>query len=586
MNIRIEFQYTNNCNLGALVKNSSSRNFLFIFIIIVIAVSVRHVYLNGDAPVSDISRSGVFYVDEGTYAHNVINKILFDEWFIENDYNAIANIPVFSVCQYFILKITGISLKSLRITGIIYSMLFLLLLWFLIKQYNLKVANTAIVLGAINYFYIIYNRLALLENLLVLFLIIITINLYFYYKKHSLLYLIIAIFLFWSGYFIKATILFFLPLMLLTILVRPVNGRVKLRDLWIYFSISSIFLLIAYFYWVKPHNFDFSYFESRNIHRMITVSFTYFLENYARYFFNLKLFQFMPVIYSIYIFYISYLLYELFLKRKLEFIDWFFLGWSICGMLFLGFFQYSPPRFSLILIPAILVLTSNFLYKLVNNNLNFSNKKSVFLFAPAIILSLCQICFGFYRIIQYKQNYMSCYFPLISIIILVILYLISKYKVNKIYIAYLLFGSIILLHSIQIVNYYKNIRFSYYHAMQDMKKVIQAEQSDNNILFGDVAALVSSELKMKAVNINFRSDTESVRILNNKPNFLILQEKDELPRLTEKLPGYLQDVELLKTYKIFNNYRNNDDTYFYKIDINNLNKTLFAKKKNYDPLLY
>ena len=129
--------------------------YVIIFLVLIAAAGVRYIHLNGDAPVADISRSGVFYVDEGTYAHNVINKILFDKWFIDFDYNAITNVPIFSLSQYFLLKVLGVSLKSLRITGIIYSCLSILILWLLLKMQNISAASLALLLASINYFFII-----------------------------------------------------------------------------------------------------------------------------------------------------------------------------------------------------------------------------------------------------------------------------------------------------------------------------------------------------------------------------------------------------------------------------------------------
>ena len=79
--------------------------YFFVLIILAVIVGVRLIYLHGDAPVADISRSGVFYVDEGTYAHNLANKMLFNKWFLDDDYNAIANVPIFVLCQYLFLKI-------------------------------------------------------------------------------------------------------------------------------------------------------------------------------------------------------------------------------------------------------------------------------------------------------------------------------------------------------------------------------------------------------------------------------------------------------------------------------------------------
>jgi hypothetical protein len=115
-----------------------------------------------------------------------------------------------------------------------------------------------------------------------------------------------------------------------------------------------------------------------------------------------------------------------------------------------------------------------------------------------------------------------------------------------------------------------------------MKNIIEKQKSGTHILLGDIAPLVSVELKTKAVNINFKKETEDIRILKYRPNLLVLQENRELNRLSRKMPQYFQNIELLKSYKIFNNYRNNDATYFYRIDNDFIKNKLLAKNNSLD----
>jgi len=550
---------------------------MFLILLIAAGIWVRMIHILGDAPVGDISRSGVFYVDEGTYAHNVVNKVIFGNWFLKDDYNAIVNVPIFSLFQYGYLKAFGTNLKSLRYAGIIYISLALILLFLFLKT-DIIHALVVVLLGVLNYFFIIYNRLALLENLLILFLILTTIFLYLYFRKDSVFWLLVTIITFWAGFFVKATILFYLPLLILTIIIRPVTKEQKLNHLFIYTAISSFILLFVYFFWISPHEIDWNYFQGRNIHQYINESFLIFLINYARYFTNLKLFQFMPITYLMFLFYLTYLLYELYLKKRLPFQDWFFAGWAICAILFLGFFKYSPPRLSLILIPAIITLTASFLIKLYRGHLQFSDKNIFIIVIPVGILSICQIFFGLYRVIFYHQNFLSCYLPILSVVLLPLLILTAKQKINQKMMATFSLGAIVALNSFQIFKYHHNIQYSYYNAMKDMERLIEKEEADSNIILGDIAPLISIELKTKAVNIIYRSESENQRILNLRPNLLVLQDNKQLDRLNKQLPYYFKKIKLIKTYQIFHNYRNNDDTYFYRIENNLDDEGLWAKK--------
>ena len=59
------------------------------------------------------------------------------------------------------------------------------------------------------------------------------------------------------------------------------------------------------------------------------------------------------------------------------------------------------------------------------------------------------------------------------------------------------------------------------------------------------------------------------RFIHFHPTFLVLQDRKQLIRLQRKMPDYLVDIQVLKSYRIFDNYVNNDDTYFYKINVSN-----------------
>lgn len=184
---------------------------LILTLILLIGFLLRVINLSGDAPAGDISRSGVFYVDEGTYAHNVVNKALFGEWFLSDDYNAMSNVPVFSLVQYEMVRALGVGLVQIRAGAIFYSLFSLFLLWFILKSVDSNAAFIALILGSGNYFFIIYNRLALLENLLNLLLVIIAGLLFIYYDKQKPVWLILATFFFCGWLLCQGDNCIFLP---------------------------------------------------------------------------------------------------------------------------------------------------------------------------------------------------------------------------------------------------------------------------------------------------------------------------------------------------------------------------------------
>ena len=177
--------------------------------------------------------------------------------------------------------------------------------------------------------------------------------------------------------------------------------------------------------------------------------------------------------------------------------------------------------------------------------------------------------FGVYRIIRDHHHYLSCYLPWFSLPAIGLLYWTHKNLLLKKY-NYWLLTSIIIISLIQVGYYHLTIKFSYYNAIKNMKFQMDQYPEEPKILVGDIAPLVATELKIKAVNIIFRPETEKNRFVQQRPTFLILQDRIQLDRLKQKMPDYLYDVHLLKSYRIFDNYVYNDNTHLFKIEISHL----------------
>ncbi|UCE06937.1 MAG: glycosyltransferase family 39 protein [bacterium] len=551
--------------MNNFLSESKVQQIALLVLTLLVGFFFRFINLTGDAPAGDISRSGVFYVDEGTYAHNVVNKALFDQWFLKDDYNAISNVPIFSMFQYAIVKIFGVGLAQIRFGGIFYSLLSLLLLWLILKSFDPDAAWIAFILGAGNYFFIIYNRLALLENLLILFLVIIFGLLFLYHKRQRLIWLVLATTCFVAGYFVKATVIFFVPVILITIYLTNPSWKMRLRHFIVFLTILFLLAIGGIYFWILPHQEDWLYFQQLNISLKLPDSPLQLVFNYARYIGNLKLFPFMPVTYAIFLYSVGWLIVNLIRKKEISFPEVFFMTWALSGILLLGFFAYSPPRFSLILIPAVVSLVAIFLTKMKQHNFYLPKQDAVLIVGIVALMCCSQIAFGFYRIIRDQHHYLSCYLPFLSLVVPGFLYWANK-KLLQRKISYSLLISIIVINLAQIGHYHFTIKYSYYNAMRDMKYQMDQYPKQPKVLAGDIAPLVATELKMKAVNIIFLPQKERNRFLYCCPAFLVLQDRKQLIHLQRKMPEYLADIQLLKSYCIFNNYINKDNTYFFKIN--------------------
>jgi hypothetical protein len=302
------------------------------------------------------------------------------------------------------------------------------------------------------------------------------------------------------------------------------------------------------------------YFQQLNISPKFPESLLDIFLSYVRYFGNLKLFGFMPIIYTVFLFYCGALFIRIFRKKQITFPEKYFITWAVSGILYLGFFAYSPPRFSLVLIPAIIVLVSIFL---MNYDFKLHHKSLIALIIVITIICTFQIIFGIYRIIRDQTHFLSCYLPLLSIPTIIVLILLKNDKALR----KLLLAGIITINLWQIGYYHFSIDFSYYNAIKDMEKLIKQYPGSTKVIAGDIAPLVATELQMKAVSIVFQPEKERARFLSQRPSFLVLQDNKYLLRLQEKMPEYLYDITLLKTYHIFKNYKTDEDTYFYRINV-------------------
>ena len=138
---------------------------IFLFALLLL---VRILYPTADAPGS-LSTSAGAYLDESSTGHNARNKALYGRW-VTDEWNPFIYSPLFTLLQYINFSLLGVSFFSQHLLPILLSWLSLILFYFGLKEYfNRRTALLALVLLGFNYFFIMFNRLALFENLVVFF---------------------------------------------------------------------------------------------------------------------------------------------------------------------------------------------------------------------------------------------------------------------------------------------------------------------------------------------------------------------------------------------------------------------------------
>ncbi|MBC7185660.1 MAG: glycosyltransferase family 39 protein [Calditrichaeota bacterium] len=134
--------------------------------------ALRFVHLEAD-PDTSLSRSRVFYTDEGYNSCNAVNKAVTGHWLCDRN-NHILLMPVMPTVQYAVFKVAGLSLAAARLPATFLSVLTMVLLLAIVRRRAkegppsaplerwLTLAIAVFLLGT-NYYFFVYGRLALLD---------------------------------------------------------------------------------------------------------------------------------------------------------------------------------------------------------------------------------------------------------------------------------------------------------------------------------------------------------------------------------------------------------------------------------------
>lgn len=139
---------------------------LLLTVSLVLILWPRIAHLDADPPVSlsqAFQNVGVFLYDEGWWAANARNRVLFGEWTF-GSYNLMYVSPVFNLLTWGSFSIFGVSLRSARLSSLILGLLSLGLFFILSRQgLGLLWGTFAALVVGLSYPMVIYQRVALLE---------------------------------------------------------------------------------------------------------------------------------------------------------------------------------------------------------------------------------------------------------------------------------------------------------------------------------------------------------------------------------------------------------------------------------------
>jgi 4-amino-4-deoxy-L-arabinose transferase-like glycosyltransferase len=145
---------------------SAWKKWVGLALLLVIAAMLRTQHINADPPtlLPQISGSAGIYFDEGVYCHNARNKILFGKWIIDEWNPLVYNAPL-TLIYYLGFRLFGISIVTVKAINILFGLLGILLFHAGLRRYLESGPALALtVLFAFDFYWLMYNRIGLLEN--------------------------------------------------------------------------------------------------------------------------------------------------------------------------------------------------------------------------------------------------------------------------------------------------------------------------------------------------------------------------------------------------------------------------------------
>ncbi len=124
---------------------------------------LRLLFLSADFP-SGLDTYGMTYTDEGWWSRNAIALVRDGQWYIDDGYNTVFNLPVLPMLQAAWFKLFGISLTAARSLSVLCTLIISALLYAIARcEIKSGLAWIAPFIVLSSYPIFVYSRLALLE---------------------------------------------------------------------------------------------------------------------------------------------------------------------------------------------------------------------------------------------------------------------------------------------------------------------------------------------------------------------------------------------------------------------------------------
>jgi hypothetical protein len=264
-----------------MIESAHDKRPLGVTLLLVAAVAgivglsaLRFIHLGADPP-GGVTRSGVFYTDEGWYSRNAVSRHLGGPWIVEGDFNPVVNMPVLQAVNYAMFESFGMGLAQARVAGTIAFVGTLVLLFLALRRrIRREPLLVVLLLLSCNFLLFTFSRTAIAENMLMLFVVA---SMYFAIRSQwsrPVMNASLSALCFSLAVLTKLIGAFFLPVMVFFLWgFRDEEGSMSAASFFKKLAAAAAVLVIVfggyYLLVISPHRGDFMYFNALNIARRI-----------------------------------------------------------------------------------------------------------------------------------------------------------------------------------------------------------------------------------------------------------------------------------------------------------------------------
>lgn len=219
------------------LNKRTSRNLTLAAVgILVAALLLRVIHLDAD-PSALLSRD--FITDEGWWAHNARNALLYGDWKIDEFNQGLYSAYLYNVLLYLTIKLLGLSFTSIRLVPAVAGWLSVVLVFLTVRrEINSRAAIFASVLLGFSNLHIIYSRIGFAESTIVFFLALM-LWLWSLRSTHYCFALLSGA-AFGLMLVTKVTAIYFIPGIILLIAVEAIRRTTKMKHALMFFLGSVV----------------------------------------------------------------------------------------------------------------------------------------------------------------------------------------------------------------------------------------------------------------------------------------------------------------------------------------------------------